>query len=190
MWLPSLLALYGLRLDEKKKSPSRLVALTWLFVALFVFFVQRKFFYYHFIVLLIPLSWLAGRGLNNLYGKIFEKSEVRPWVKSMAVFVLFIQLALLLFKYSSFHEKYFYQRLWNGDFPGYAEATPVTTNRTLLETILLAAAIKKNSEPSDELLVWGMNPLLYLVADRKPAIPYILHNWLVLDRLPFDKWGR
>lgn len=195
LWLPALLAIYGLSVGRAKSSGnagsvgSYRAATTWLITSLVVLFMQRKFFYYHFIVLLIPLSWLGAIGLQALTIKLFDKGEERKWLSKLALLIVFLQLGLFLARYTSFHKTYYYLRLWNNDFPGFAEQRQVTTNRTLLETILLAASIKQYSQPDEELLVWGMNPLLYLLADRKPAMKFILHNWLVLDRPPFDKWG-
>jgi hypothetical protein len=189
LWLPALLTLYGLSLRSAENRRSYNAATTWLLMSLIVLFIQRKFFYYHFIVLLVPLSWLGAIGLQELTIKLFDKPAVRKWASKLGLLIVFLQLGLFLARYTSFHKTYYYQRLWNNDFPGFAEQRQVTTNRTLLETILLAASIKRYSQPDDELLVWGMNPLLYLIADRKPAMKFILHNWLVLDRPPFDKWG-
>ncbi len=192
LWLPLLLAMYESIHAKKDDSLTkhRYVPMIWLAISFFILFIQRKFFYYHFLVLLPPLSWLAALGILRIYRFCPSVSEQkRKLTIALTAIIILLQLTALSHKYFSFHEKYFFLRIQKDDFPAYAEKTQVTTNRTLLETVLLAAAIKCYSKPNEELMVWGMNPLLYLWADRKPATEYILHNWLLLDKAPFNRWG-
>jgi len=169
---------------------ARRCGLVWLATAVVVLVVQGKWFYYHFLVLVVPLAWLGGLGWGALvdgFGGWPERFRTR--VRLLGAVAAACHLLLLGIRGHAFHENWLRNRLWRGDFAAFAEGVAVTTNRTLLETVLVAGAVRQFAAPGRSVMVWGMNPLLYLLADRPPYTRFVLHNWLLANVPPFDAWG-
>lgn len=188
--LPLVLGLYGLAAGGKDGRRGRLAAAAWLAGAVAMLLVQRKYFYYHFLVLVPPLALLGGAGaraVERMVARRGEGSRAR-WRLGLVIVLLFQGLVLAVRFYWANENVFRYRVL--ADRPlDFAEATAVSYGYRLLPTRILAERIRAWSKPGDELFVWGMNPLLYLEADRRPFWPTVSHQFLLTDEALSRSYG-
>lgn len=124
----------------------------WILLAVALFVAQGRFIAHYAIPLAIPLSVLAGVGLD---------ATAARWVRATSPDRVALVLPLAVALIAS---------LAAGLFGGRYE---LTANQASGNQVATAARyLREHSATGDQLLVWGNRPELYLAAERGPAIPY------------------
>lgn len=187
-----LAALSVIALIQSLRS-SRGVQLTALFAALLLFQVvlQMKFFTYHWVPLLLPGSLLAAGGISNLLtaDSLELGGRMPPSAPSLPNhrFALILLLAALLIGNLAPSAKRYRRELYYdlGALPknnflaaygkwGGGDMCPLASQA-------VADYVKEHSRPADPLLVFGLEPGLYVLADRMPPTRFAYDQPLVTD---------
>jgi 4-amino-4-deoxy-L-arabinose transferase-like glycosyltransferase len=147
---------------------------------------QGKFYSYHWLPALPPLSLLAAQGLRAIGGVLRDAMSPKA-ARALSAAGLLMVLALSVQAYwqalnwplrylagrmscSAFEQRY--DRY--GDF-------------SLLADKQVAAFVRDRTAPDDTIFIWGFEPLIYCYADRRPASRFIYTVPLVTDWSP-PKW--
>lgn len=173
--LPAAFALiYGI---ARKKPDSRLM-LIWLAFSVTEILIQRKFFFYHFFIVLAPLVPLSARGVVLFYDWCAkgisryaptDKKAIAAFSKALIVILLVVYgiwywgiYVLYQINYRNFtylqgkiHERQYYSRFQDqsGDF-------------SFMDDMDAAHYITANSRPGARILVFGFEPLVNFLAGR------------------------
>jgi hypothetical protein len=143
--------LFLLRARERRRLVFYVMA-AWIALALTLFVFQGRFIAHYAIPLAIPLGVLAGVGLDVTAGR---------WRRATSPARVALALPLIVALLAS---------VTAGFLGGRYELTANQERSLQLDTV--GQYVRDHSEPSDQILVWGNRPELYLAAERAPAIPY------------------
>ncbi len=146
---------------------------------------QGKFYTYHWLPLLPPLALLAAQGMRAI-SHLLRKSLAPVEARVISVAGVGLVLAILGLAY------------WR------ACALPVSTltgriprsvllarynnygDFSLLADREVASFITNNTATNDTIFIWGFEPLIYFLADRRPASRFIYTVPLVTDWSPSE----
>ncbi len=152
--------------------------------------VQMKFFTYHWIPLLLPASVLAAEGTAYLYGAtgraFFANGDGGKNSRSFRAALVLVLFALFLGNLVPEGKRYKRELLygmgmiskrdflspygrWNG-----GDMCPLASH-------VVAEYIKKHTSPADPVLVFGLEPGLYVASDRFPPTRFAYDQPLVTD---------
>jgi len=183
--LPGLFASILLFVRGRKGTRQRLrmglVAVwAWLGVAALAVLVQGKLFTYHYLPLLPPLAVLATFGLALLLEPAVGSLR-RDWQRRL----LLAGLAFAILASTSYPSRFKdLLRVASG-----AEFAPHFWKRDLHETgdfsfgeqMVVADYIRDFSGPADRVLVWGVDPLINFLADRRSVTRFPYNHVLISD---------
>jgi len=152
---------------------------TWALVIIVGIAAQGKYFAYHWLPLLPPVGLLAGAGLVFLLERL-RRSFADTGGKLISVACLAGLVVLLLAGYWAHFSRPL--RYLLGDLPRdvyLADFTASGRYFSFQADAAVAAYLQAHTQPTDTLFVWGLEPLVYFLADRPPATRFI-HNALLL----------
>lgn len=170
----SLLGLYGLLgQSNHSKLISTFIIPTWWFSAVIHFIIQGKFYDYHMLPILAPLSLMS----SNFFADINKE-------RKLSRFTLGVLAALLIaspfFTYD-FPQKYI--RLWNvtkgtitfQEAYRDQEFDRVGTDKDFSSQadINVAEYLKVNTKLDEKIFIWGFEPSVYFLSERKNATRFI-----------------
>jgi hypothetical protein len=160
----------------------------WALVLMASVWVQGKYYTYHWLPALPPLALLAGQGMQTI-GHALQRWLPRVEARVVAIAGIGLVVAILALAY------------WR------ACALPILTltdriprsvllarydhygDFSLLADREVAAFIDRNTDRSDSVFIWGFEPLIYFLADRRPASRFIYTVPLVTDWSPREWRG-
>ena len=134
---------------------------------------QGKYFAYHWLPALPPLGLLAGHGL---WGVVRRLSAIRPLVAgraAAAAAVAAVAIVLLVGYWAHFRPAILYV---TGRMPAQEYLAQFASPGGYFSYLADAAAaeeVRRVTPPGESVFVWGMEPLVYFLADRPPATRFI-----------------
>lgn len=153
---------------------------TWALLMLAGLWVQAKFHPYHWLPLLPPLGLLAGHGL----------AAARRWIRdtgtpqragALAVAGAALLVAMLASGYSTHFQVPIRHALGRSpqaeslkEFGEYGQG-----DFSLAADLEVSRFLRENSAADEAIYVWGFEPLVYFLADRRPASRFITLQPLV-----------
>lgn len=162
----------------------------WLMVSTAMVCVQFKFYDYHWLPVLPPLALLMGGGtlaLRDLLGWLLERMGSKGGQKTAIWLASGLVLGYLVFRVISY--PWLVGHGWRclasdetaylARFSGEQDDYPVN-----LEVARYVAA---RSSAEDTLFIWGFEPVVYVLSDRRPATRFIYNYPLVGDWYP-SRW--
>ena len=158
------------------------VAWGWLLVATASIFVQVKFYDYHWLPVLPPLALLVGGGFlafRCLLSSLFRRLGAAQGHKKATMVAGVLVLGYLVFRVVSYPWLIGYgwhclaadERDYLARFGG--EQDNYVTN------LEVAHYVAMRSKPDDRLFIWGFEPVIYVLSDRRPATRFIYSYPLV-----------
>jgi hypothetical protein len=155
---------------------------TWL-LALLQVVVQGKFWTYHYHVLLLPFSILAGVGFERACARWTPRLGARrAFIASSALAVLacagyFAQVGFYAGRHDllaalsgeTSEESFSLRYTWGRDDYNFGVDRVV------------AAKLRATTEPKDRILIWGFEPVIYTLAQRAPATRF-LYDYPLMPR--------
>ncbi len=141
---------------------------------------QHKLFRYHFLLAMPPLALAAAVGCVLLAQRLADGSGPR-WVSAAAL----TSIALLLaWRVPTWHDVYAGSARLLGateqQRPDLLRAFEVVGFSPRVEEEL-ASYLRAHTSPSDSLLIWGLAPGAYALADRRPITRYAFHKILLTE---------
>lgn len=160
--------------ESVSEKPIMLFSLLWCLCLAQVFW-QRKFWIYHFHVVLLPLSLLFGTGLSMFFR--FSEKRIN---KTAAITIIISILSLssipyvrTMQKYNHFHRisDRLQMKISEDDFLSTYTWGP--TDYNFLETKKTGERIRKITSPNQTIFVWGFEPYIYFLSARLPASRFL-----------------
>jgi len=155
-----------------------LLLLSWLVSALFSLIIQWKFYYYHFLVIIPPIT------IGSVYAiaLIKEKLKLRSFTFSSIVIIFITSFTIFAFKpyinnyaaladYLSGKQTLEQVYIKNG----------TTTDSVFMigKTFKVIEEVKADTNPDDGIYVWGFDPLVYYLSGRK-CVSRFIYNFPLL----------
>jgi hypothetical protein len=152
----------------------------WALVLMASVWLQGKYYTYHWLPALAPLGLLAGQGLRAL-GHALQQWLPRAEARVVSVAGVGLVLAILALAYWRACE-WPILRL-TGRIPQSVLLTRYDHygDFSLLADREVAAFIDRNTDRSEAVFIWGFEPLIYFLSDRRPASRFIYTVPLVTD---------
>lgn len=156
----------------------KLLLFSWIFAALFSLIIQWKFYYYHFLVIIPALSIGAVYGLSVI--KDLFRNKNRIYKLALGVFVIgftvlavkpYLQSYPVLYSYASGKENLESVYIRNG-----------FTNDSVFmigKTLKAAEIVRNGTSIDDGVFVWGFDPLIYYLSERK-CVSRFIYNFPLL----------
>lgn len=157
----------------KQLNFTSLVIFVWVAASLFSLIIQWKFYYYHFLVIIAPLAVASVYFIALLLAKLPEK---RKFTVKIVLAVFFIAFAGYAFKpylisYPVLYSVISKQRTMNQAY----ELNGFTQDSVFMisKTFKAIDKVKKETEITDNIFVWGFDPLVYYLSGRKCTSRFI-----------------
>ncbi len=147
---------------EPAAGPVRLMLVVWLVTSVFAEGISRFPFAYYGLLVVPPLSLLAGTEIGQLWER--SRSE-RPlaWVAGLFFAAVFLNGFILSRQYFGAYLQY---RLGNISETAFLREGP-TMGADHLESLEVADYVRLRSTPDDLIFVWSDNVQIYYFADRR-----------------------
>jgi hypothetical protein len=133
---------------------------------------MNSFWHYHFLLLFVPSAILAARGIDLLLLRLSSLQTTKPLRAAvLSLFLVLPAMGAIVFQFDA-QVLNFYQMVFSGErigLEGYRRAVGV--NYGWVARKFESLRVAGGGEP---IYVFG-NPLIYLVAQRKQALP--IHGW-------------
>jgi len=144
----------------------RVALLLWV-LALTEVFWQGRYWVYHYQVVLLPLTLLAGAGLGSLSSALSKRS---PGL----VPAIWVGLVLLLLPYlghlAAYDRRHGLSASWRGRIDAATmEATYTWGDYQFAQTKAIAAQVAEQVPAGERIFVWGFEPYVYFLAQRPSA---------------------
>jgi hypothetical protein len=155
--------------------------LAWLLVASVLIALQSLMFWkYHFLLLFVPIAVLAGRGIDLLLIRLAGAGPSR-WLTPAALSLFFVLPAMASIGYAAQRQAEQFQvtAVAGGDLEGYRRA--VGRDYGWIREHL---SWLRNPAGGEPIYVFG-DPLIYLVVERRQAIPVNGWSW---EAYPAQLW--
>ncbi len=190
-------AAYLVSLRRRVSSARIHLIAVWGIVALATLYLQGKFYIYHFLPLLPPLS--IGASFAICY--LFDKNQ-RKELRGIALLAI-LGVCVLSWIYSNPRYRRYCMDVWWDSW----KAIPATvTSGGQLESyymnvrftaddfsfpadVAVASYIAYRTEPNDRIYIWGMEPIVYWLAGRRGPSPFI-HNFALRTEWTPRRYGR
>lgn len=151
---------------------------SWLLAALFSVIIQGKYFYYHYLPLLPPLAVLSGLALDTLLQPVkkwFRTSWRRVGLTAGGVLAVIIGTS-----YADRFRDLTGVVLGTMAYSDYLTSSRFVTNDfSLAEQSALADYLAAETEPAEQIFVWGLDPLIGFLSRRQIATRFIYNFPLV-----------
>lgn len=184
IWLPALLAIYAsVGVLRARTAATRLLAM--LAGGLLAVWIQDKYFGYHWLTVLPAVSLLAAIGSVQLC------RLSRLSVRAIPVFSL---LGVVVWAGVVLGNTYRdAARVALGNLP-YSQwlvrfGHPGAGDNSFLADTWAADYVRHHTQPGDSVLVWGFEPAVYLLADRRPPSRYFFNVAVTAPFVPAS-WRR
>ncbi len=163
---------------KRKVDFTGLILLAWIVSSLFSLIVQWKFYYYHFLVIIPAVSVGAVLGLS-----VIKKILVNRSLLFRFVLIVFI-IGFVAFAFKPYYQNY--ETLF-GFVSGKENLESVyvkngfTSDTVFMvgKTLKAVEIVKNETGIEDGIYVWGFDPLVYYLADRK-CISRFIYNFPLL----------
>ena len=183
-------ALYGIA--RLTRENNRTLLMTWGAGILLSILLGWWLFPYHFMLLIPPLSLLASYGFYQLIDYLSHKENtVRQMAKK---FLLYLLVPFLLLEFLLAYSRYYVATdiipaLLEHTVTHTEEITPrfrvlewIITDFSYSEDLHLSLYLKNNTQLEEKIFIWGWEPLVYFLSDRKPASRFIFLYPLIQDQ--------
>ena len=139
-------------------------------------FFQGKFWVYHYHVILLPLALGGALGLQSLaeLSRPRERVDRNLWIVALlATFFLLVSYGPFVAQYTQQHRllEYWQNRISESDW--HATYLWGGADYDYAETLAAAGQIERSSLPGERVFVWGFEPSLYWLAQRKPSSRFL-----------------
>lgn len=193
--LPAVFAL--LRVNVRRPSPKEVLMVSWLAVSLAGVYIQWRFFIYHWLPVLGPLSLLGAYGICKVFTQPLYLAKVRFFAeaKNQFLVLVIVLLAFLTFKPYMRQCLDFYQyktgsisrwEYFNNYFGKYNQG-----DFSFLADEEVAEYLKAHTKSDDYIFIWGFGTLVYFLADRKSPSRFIFPICLMAKGHPrYEKWRK
>jgi hypothetical protein len=174
------LSLVGCVLLLRRRSALAYLIVLWYIASFAIVWMQRQFAGYHFIVLVAPVAVTAGCGAIYLLD-FLSKPRLRTRLIA-GTFVLALTFSFLM-EISIYHRfyhpdvNYALGRIDQASYWGSFDRGIIS----YAEHHAAAQYLKLHTIEEDAVLVWGLAPGIYCLADRKAATKYVFHHVLLTD---------
>ena len=160
---------------------------TWLVVETLAVCVQFKFYDYHWFPVLPPLVLLMAGGtlaLGRLLAKFLRGAAANRGWRVAGWLAAGVVLAYLAFRAISFPWLLGYGWRWSApDERSYLSRFGGEQDNYQVN-VEVARYVAARSSPDDTLFIWGFEPVVYVLSDRRPATRFIYNYPLVGDWYP------
>jgi hypothetical protein len=175
----------GLVLLARRRSVEATWLGAWTLATMAAIVAQRQLASYHYLLAMPPLALAGAYGLAEIGA--LAKGAGRPRAIAAAAGVALVLLgareAISWWRTYSPDAAYLAGRLPREVFlRGFAPQGYAATEEDA------ARYLREHSSPSDGVLVWGLSPGIYALADRPPATRYVFHKLLVTDAPVSRMW--
>ncbi|HEY6460085.1 MAG TPA: hypothetical protein VIY73_08035, partial [Polyangiaceae bacterium] len=152
----------------------------WIACTMLAIVLQRQLAGYHYLLAMPALAFAAGHGVASL-GRTLVEREGRP--RRLAAAVLVVIAAFLARDVTTWAHAYGPDALATiGRLPRDAYLRTIQPGSFSMATEEEAARyVRARTAPGDGILVWGLSPGIYALADRHPVTRYPFHKILMTD---------
>jgi hypothetical protein len=157
----------------------------WAAASLTGIYVQGKFFEYHWLPVLPPLGLLAGHGLVVVRRLLRNAGPVVLAPVGMAAVALLLTGALATGYWAHLRTESGFAV--GGSPPRDVERRFRTLDFSFKADAEVATFLREQAQPTDRIYVWGFEPLVYFLADRRPASRF-LHTLPLVTRWSPPEW--
>jgi hypothetical protein len=177
------------------KQPAARLALLWTLGAFAEVIAQRRLWPYHFYPTMAPMAVLWGIGISALGGAMFAAGAPRqpvgsrvfpanPWLRALAA--LAIGIGLAGFRGLDWHEAQHRYRYAIGEIPEdrfLAHFSPKRGGSDVdpTETLQAATWAQENLGAEETLLMWGFEPAVNFLSQRRSPTRFIYNYYLTND---------
>jgi len=155
-----------------------LLIIAWFVSAMFSLIIQWKFYYYHFLVI-IPVLSIGGMYGLSLIKNIFQKKK---YVYKFVLILFFAAFTLLAAKpyLESYSTLYSYVS-GKQDLKSAYIKNGFTSDSVYMisKTFKAVDIVKQNTSLNDGIFVWGFDPLIYYLSERK-CVSRFIYNFPLL----------
>jgi hypothetical protein len=179
-----LLAAAGVGFSWRRDRGEALCLAVWIVAAAVAIVLQRQLAEYHYLLLMPPLAIAAARGLAGLAEALRSPRQILQiagGVGLLAAGLFGLREAAALaagyradasYRAGTLSRAAYLRSFERGPF------SPATEEEA-------ARRLRGETQPGDSILVWGLSPGIYALADRMPATRYPFHQ-LLLTEAPFS----
>jgi hypothetical protein len=173
VWLAAMAMARWRRQSTRNGESAYLWVLVWLGSALLSVYVQGKFFRYHYLPLLAPAAVLAAIAVTPVLVWIRQRI-VRSWLTVL----LTLGLAALAVLVSPYRVRYgdlaaiVGGRLSIQDYQS-SRRFDSGSDFSLGDVLAVSRYIRTHTSPSDHVLVWGLEPLINFLAQRRSTTRFV-----------------
>lgn len=184
LWLPAAFAVYAVT-GRGRGCPSPRGLLAMLGGGLLAVWVQDKYFGYHWQTVLPALALLAAIGGARLWQRVRLSAER----------IQFACLLMVALWSAGTQGTYFRDaaRMALGalSYPGWLQrfGRPASGDNSFLADTWAANYVRSHTHPGDGVLVWGFEPAVYLLSDRRPPTRFFFDVPVTAPFVP-DTWRR
>ena len=156
--------------DKKNKWPENLLLLSWAFVTVLAFILQGRFYPYHILPLIAPLSIIGAQGSLKLWSDSGWNKNIFFFKKKL---ILTLVVGILFFAAARTHlllTYHFTCSLASGDFSLMSNDRFFKSNSlgfSIESTKKVARYIKDNTSREDYIYIWGFASLIYFLSERQ-----------------------
>jgi len=190
--LTGLLAMIGVADLALRPEAGRLRWLLpgWLGVMLAQVWAQGKYFEYHWLPALPPLALLAGQGAAAAWRLLRDHVRSQLLARACAA----AGLLALLVSFAAGYRAHFGRAInyASGGLPAAEFLTDFNDPRgdfSITADLSVASYLRAETPPGDPIFIWGFEPIVYFLADRRPASRFISQQPLVTAWSP-PEWRR
>ena len=182
------LAAAGIGFAWRRDRGEALCLAAWIVATAAAVVMQRQLAEYHYLLLMPPLAIAAARGLAGFAGALRsprQALQIAGGVGLLAAGLFGLREAAVWSAGYRVDASYRAGSLSRAMFLRAFERSPFSP-ATEEEA---AQRLRAETQPADSILVWGLSPGIYALADRVPATRYPFHQ-LLLTEAPFSlRWG-
>lgn len=164
---------FTLLIRAKKIDFPSLVVFSWVAASLFSLIIQWKFYYYHFLVIIAPLAVGAVYFVSLLLVKLPEKKK---YAAKWALAVFFIAFAGYAFKpYLTSYPVLFSVLSQQRSLKDAYKYNGFTTDSVFMisKTLRAVETVENETNKTDNIFVWGFDPLVYYLSGRNCTSRFI-----------------
>jgi 4-amino-4-deoxy-L-arabinose transferase-like glycosyltransferase len=171
--IPALLS--TLVINDKKKILENILIYSWFFSALLGFLMQVRFYHYHMLPVIAPLSLLGAQGLVDLYSASAWQKQFIIRIRKLVIVPIIALLFLAAVWPHIISTYHFTINLLQKDKQEFYNCFFLAPGVFSLHTTIKATQyIKDHTSPNDSIFVWGFQPLLHFLPERQSPTRFFL----------------